>query len=119
MKITDYKCLSEKDRVELKEWFKNKNKPKPKKKAVPKSKLDLMGLALKGKSYQEFLNSEYWSIVRSRVLKRDKCCVICKSNKNLHIHHDTYKNHFKEHKHLSDLMVLCAKCHKEHHYAQY
>lgn len=74
---------------------------------------------LKGKSYFEFLNSDYWKIVRQMVLRRDKnACVICKSTIFLQVHHDTYKNHFKEHLHLEDLMTLCRKCHKEHHYAQ-
>lgn len=74
---------------------------------------------LRGKSYIVFLKSKYWNTVRLAVLKRDNYkCVICKSSGEMHVHHDTYKNHFNEHKHLDDLMTLCKKCHTEHHQAQ-
>ena len=116
-----YICLSKKDEIELKEWnrlkSKSKNKFKNNKtKKSKKSSLDIMADKLKGQSYSDFLKSEYWSIIRKRVLARDKVCVICKSNNNLQVHHDTYKNHFREHCHLADLMVLCRNCHKEVHY---
>lgn len=74
---------------------------------------------LKKLSYPDFLRSKYWAHVRKLVLKRDNNkCVICKSDTFLQIHHDTYKHHFNELKHLGDLMTLCRKCHKEHHFAQ-
>lgn len=70
-------------------------------------------------SYGDFLKSKYWAFVREKVLKRDSYqCVICKDTKYLQVHHDTYKNHFKELNNLQDLMTLCRKCHQEHHYAQ-
>lgn len=74
---------------------------------------------LRSLSYSGFLKSKYWQLVRQKVLKRDNHqCVICKNTKFLQIHHDTYKNHFKELHNLQDLLTLCSKCHKEHHYAQ-
>lgn len=74
---------------------------------------------LKGKPYSEFLKSKYWAMVRKRVLQRDgNKCRICSNTKYLQVHHDTYKHHLKEHKHLGDLLTLCRECHKEHHYAQ-
>lgn len=74
---------------------------------------------LKRLSYKEFLQTKYWAHVRKLVLKRDKfVCVICKCDVDLQVHHDTYKNHFDELNHLEDLITLCRKCHKEHHYAQ-
>jgi 5-methylcytosine-specific restriction endonuclease McrA len=70
-------------------------------------------------SYKEFLQSKYWKLVRKKVLARDhNACVICKSTIKLHVHHDTYKHHYNELKHLEDLMTLCSVCHQEHHYAQ-
>lgn len=115
-KPSDYICLSEKDRQDKKKWFSNK-KTKPKSKANNKQLMDKMADKLKGRPYSEFLKSKYWSIVRQRVLQRDGSkCVICSYSKNLQVHHDNYKNHFREHRHLNNLMTLCGKCHKEHHY---
>lgn len=72
-----------------------------------------------GKSYWYFLDSKYWKTVREMVLKRDRYqCRICSTKTGLQVHHDTYKNHFKEHLHLEDLLTICGDCHKEHHYAQ-
>ncbi len=74
---------------------------------------------LRQMTYKEFLQSKYWQLVRKKVLARDDYkCVICRDDVNLHVHHDTYKHHFKELENLGDLMTLCAVCHKEHHYAQ-
>jgi len=107
-----------------KAWFKKQNKGKPKKnKAVNKKKKKALPYeskeTLKQMNYAGFLQSKYWAFVRNLVLKRDKfACVVCKSKTELQVHHDTYKNHFNELQHLSDLMTLCRPCHKEHHYAQ-
>ena|SRR5690606_32584214 len=97
----------------------HKKKKHKKKKPGYNKTMDEMAQSLKGKSYQDFLESEYWGIVRSMVMKRDGYkCIICKSTKRLQVHHDTYRNHFKEHRNLKDLMVLCRDCHYEHHCAQ-
>lgn len=69
--------------------------------------------------YIEFLKTNYWKRVREKVLLRDgKKCIICGDTKYLQVHHDHYKNHGDEMRHLEDLMTLCRKCHKEHPYAQ-
>lgn len=74
---------------------------------------------LKKSTYIDFLNSKYWGVVRNLVLARDgHKCIICGSADNLHIHHNTYKHHFYEHRHLEDLMTLCAHCHEIHHQSQ-
>lgn len=99
------------DRLRLK-YIKSKRKKK-------KTTNKLSAEHLRGKPYHIFLKSKYWSIVRKRVLERDgKKCIICGHDKFLEVHHNSYKNHFNEHNHLDDLMTLCRKCHKEHHYAQ-
>jgi hypothetical protein len=74
---------------------------------------------LKNKSYQFFLNSNYWKTIREKIIQRDGGrCIICKCEKELQVHHDTYKNHFNEHNHLEDLMTLCKRCHQQHHYSK-
>ena len=50
---------------------------------------------------------------REKLLKeRGNCCEICKSKKNLHIHHKKYT------KNTEDLVVLCLKCHRKIHNLQ-
>ncbi len=64
------------------------------------------------KDYNVFLKSKYWKYIRKKVLIRDKHkCIVCGSNKDLQVHHTTYKHHFAEHKHYDDLQTLCDKCH--------
>lgn len=71
---------------------------------------------LKYKNYDLFLKSKYWKNIRIEVLKRDKfTCVYCGVKDNLQVHHLTYKNHYKEHKNLQDLITLCDKCHNSEH----
>jgi 5-methylcytosine-specific restriction endonuclease McrA len=65
------------------------------------------------KTYTDFLQSDYWSLVRNKILIRDgHMCIICHSKDNLCVHHSTYKNHKNELNHLSDLDTLCKDCHK-------
>ena len=68
------------------------------------------------KSYNWFLKGKYWRKVREIVIKRDLGkCILCRTDKNLHVHHMTYKNHFNEHNHLDDLITLCKTCHENEH----
>ena len=72
------------------------------------------------KSYEDYLNSDWWKNIKQKALKR-KCyqyCLFCKSNKNLNLHHTSYKwiNTKDE---LRTIICLCNKCHKEvHNYAK-
>lgn len=67
-------------------------------------------------SYDEFLQSQYWQVVRKYILYKNGCkCQLCSETKELHVHHKTYKHRGHEHKHLEDLIVLCSKCHARHH----
>jgi len=65
-------------------------------------------------NYKRYLKSEDWEVIRNKVLIRDKrkCC-FCLSNKNLEVHHETYKNVFYED--LDDLITLCHDCHRAIH----
>ena len=67
-------------------------------------------------NYAKFLKSDYWIEVRDKVIERDdNTCQKCGSKTNLHVHHKTYKNHFKKHLNLQDLITLCKKCHEKEH----
>lgn len=72
---------------------------------------------LQSLSYQDFLRSFYWDVVRKYKLhKADFQCELC-SNKGetLNVHHKTYDHHGYEHQYLEDLIVLCRTCHERHH----
>lgn len=69
-----------------------------------------------GLIYKDFLKSKYWLKIRQIVLKKAHYkCLICKGKQDLQVHHNSYKHHFAEHKHLNDLDILCRNCHKEYH----
>ena len=46
--------------------------------------------------------------IRRFVLRRDKCCVFCKSEDELTIHH---KDRNKENNAVRNLVVVCDSCH--------
>lgn len=110
---------------ESREWHK-KHSPKPKRKKKKSSKpvkfkkpLYESYADLRRLKYHDYLKSKYWKAVRQAVLKRDNnSCVICGCTYSLQVHHDSYKHVCNELRHLEDVMTLCQKCHKEHHYAQ-
>lgn len=86
-----------------------------KKKTVKKVVKKKSNLSPKEK-YQAFLKTNYWFNVREKVLKRDGYkCQNCGSKRKLQVHHKTYKHHYKEHKHLKDLVTLCEPCHQSIH----
>jgi hypothetical protein len=67
-------------------------------------------------AYQDFLESPYWKTVAAYVKwLRGGRCQMCEATANLHTHHKTYRHKGSEHKHLDDLVVVCAKCHGNHH----
>ena len=58
--------------------------------------------------YKDYLKSEKWQVVRNELLIRKQNCSVC-NNKNVDIHHLTYKNIGNEKK--QDLIRLCRDCH--------
>lgn len=69
---------------------------------------------LKQRAYDKYMQSEEWSIIRNKVLVRDKCkCVVCGVQENLEVHHKTYIRFSKEW--IQDLETLCKKHHKLKH----
>ena len=64
--------------------------------------------------YQEYLKSEHWQELRSRILERDgHRCQLCGSTENLHVHHKTYETLW--HEADGDLITLCSDCHETFH----
>jgi len=66
-------------------------------------------------NYKEYLKSEHWQKVKSDALSRsNNHCQLCsKGNTPIHVHHNNYKNLYKETP--SDVIALCAECHKKFH----
>lgn len=65
-------------------------------------------------NYKDYLNSEHWKIVKKNFYKaNERKCNKCYSDKELHIHHLTYKNIGNED--MSDLVCLCKECHFKLH----
>lgn len=59
--------------------------------------------------YKEYLNSSHWRAFRKKIYSNRKRCQRCTGNKNLNIHHVTYKNLGNESE--DDVLVLCNTCH--------
>lgn len=72
-------------------------------------------LKRKNINYLQFLRSDIWKITKKYFLsfKENQCCNICKSDKNLNIHHYSYVNIFKPslRKRAIHLVTLCRDCH--------
>ncbi len=95
---------------------KKKKFKKPKKVKFKKKTIKDYQLLAKGLTYDKFLQTKYWQLVRKKVFRRDSYkCIICGSSNNLRCHHNTYKHHFAEHKHLYIMDTLCENCHKIYH----
>lgn len=65
------------------------------------------------KSYNFYLSSKTWKDKRDRIIKKRKVCKSCHDNKDLELHHLSYKNIFDEPD--GDLMLLCKTCHNQVH----
>lgn len=65
-------------------------------------------------SYQEYLDSDAWKAKAERTkYQRGEFCQICRSKKELNVHHNTYVNVGFEND--EDLIVLCHVCHEIFH----
>ncbi len=64
--------------------------------------------------YAEYLLTPEWQEKRLAALKRAGYrCQLCNADAELHVHHRTYER--RGHEWDSDLIVLCAPCHRRHH----
>lgn len=66
-------------------------------------------------TYEEYLKTQHWNTFRRLVLERDGYrCVVCNSDKNLHVHHRHYESgRYMES--LNDCYTLCKTCHEAFH----
>ena len=63
--------------------------------------------------YSQYLKTPHWLALRRMMLGVYPHCALCRSTKNLNVHHNSYKNRGKE-THV-DLVVLCQPCHAKFH----
>lgn len=69
---------------------------------------------LRALPYAEYLKSDHWKMTRRLVLEMFAYrCGRCSSTTQLNVHHQTYERLGAEE--LSDLEVLCRRCHADHH----
>jgi hypothetical protein len=70
---------------------------------------------VKGKeAYHAYLRSKEWELFRQKAFDfYGRECKQCGSKHLLQVHHETYKNIFKEQ--LSDVTILCESCHEAVH----
>mgnify|MGYP001573649106 FL=1 len=67
--------------------------------------------------YNEFLQSDFWKTIRKRFYSKKttiKVCFICGSDKNLNLHHRSYKK--LNHNTTNNLICLCKICHYDIHF---
>lgn len=67
------------------------------------------------RKYKDYLQSHEWKMKAQQKRNQEgNRCQLCNANKTmLHVHHRTYQNLYNEE--MSDLVVLCDKCHKKFH----
>lgn len=88
-----------------------KKKPKKKRK---KSFFSYEGLTPYQIKYKKYLESDKWKRKKARLrAERGNKCEKCGLRRRLETHHLTYDRVFKEK--LSDLQILCRRCHREVH----
>jgi len=66
------------------------------------------------KNYHNYINSKPWKLLSTKMKEKAGWkCQVCNEDKNLNVHHRTYKRLGCENE--NDLIVLCAKCHSLFH----
>ena len=66
-------------------------------------------------AYKEYLKSDHWIALRTRVYKRDGYkCKRCGSTFCIQAHHKLYREKWEDSL-LEDLVTLCSGCHKAEH----
>lgn len=66
--------------------------------------------------YRTYIESDEWRDIALRVkAAADFRCSVCNGQRNLNVHHRSYRNLGNERKHMGDLICLCEDCHTTHH----
>ena len=66
--------------------------------------------------YEEYIQSPEWQKRRKILLiEHGSKCALCPRTCELHVHHLNYER--LGHERAEDVMVLCARCHNDLHYA--
>lgn len=69
-------------------------------------------------TYKDYLESELWLTIRTRILERDDHkCRICRKKKAVAVHHTTYSILVLAGKMDTQLMAVCGGCHKRVEFA--
>ena len=93
----------------------NKGKPpKKKKRGANKRGQPVQKRGFVRPDYREYIKSRAWAAKRKEALAyHGRKCAICGSDRNLEVHHLTYKRLGREK--MKDLQVTCKDCHRIHH----
>jgi hypothetical protein len=66
-------------------------------------------------TYKEYLKTTEWAVLRRiKLQEANHRCQVCNGDGELHVHHRTYERIRMEL--LTDLIVLCADCHRLFHF---
>ena len=67
-------------------------------------------------NYKDFLNSNHWQAMRSKILKRDNNhCRICIHKIATQVHHLFYSTKHWQAERLFNLISICKDCHIKYH----
>ena len=68
-------------------------------------------------TYERFLQTRYWHAIRLKVISdRKRVCEVCSEKRSdVEIHHRTYDHRGEEYAFLTDLRLLCGRCHNMAH----
>ena len=94
-------------------WFTSSKTPPESRTAKPSNtpaELAAAELNIYRYNKHQYLISPEWEAKRKQALKAaNYSCQLCKAETDLHVHHISYKNLFREN--LEDLAALCSDCH--------
>ena len=67
--------------------------------------------------YNAYLQTTHWKEIKTKFWnsKLRKNCHVCRSYKNINLHHRSY-NHLWEERIAIDILPLCERCHKDVHF---
>lgn len=81
--------------------------------------IERMKAALRALPYQEYLQSDYWKLIRKCAIEQHGgICQRCRrwDRGQIDVHHTRYLNRGEEYRYLDDLKILCHECHTDAHF---